>query len=43
MKLLETKVGVFEYSTHPGDQNGAYKAQVEARMIPVATGILVVK
>ena len=41
--VLENKVGVFVKSTHPGDQIGAFEAQVEARMIPVATGILVVK
>ena len=41
--VLENKVEVFETCTHPGDQIGAFGAQVEARMISVATGILVVK
>ena len=41
--LLENKVEVFETCTHPGDQIVAFGAQVEARMIPVAIGILVVK
>ena len=37
------EVGVSKVSTHPGNQIGAFEAQVEARMIPVAIGILVVK
>ena len=39
--VLDDKVGVSKLFTPPGDQNGAYKAQVEARMMPDASGILV--
>ena len=41
--VLENKVAVFESSTPPDDHIGAFEAQVVARMIPFATGILVVK
>ena len=40
--VLDDKVGVFKDSTTPGGQIGAFEAQVEARMIPVTAGILVV-
>ena len=39
--LLDDKVGVSKLFTPPGDQNGAFKAQVEARMMTDASGILV--
>ena len=38
--LLDNKVGV---STLPGDQMGAFEAQVEARMMSVGSDILVSK
>ena len=39
--VLDDKVGVSKLFTPPGDQNGAFKAQVDARMMPDASGILV--
>ena len=39
--VLDDKVGAPKLFTPPGDRNEAFKAQVEARMMQDASGILV--